>query len=432
MESPRKQQKQEEKSFKDEEMKDVEEEKVEEEKDDDDDEENKEDDYIEEDTSQSPMVIAANLTFLLSLDNKVLPSDQKRIVRDRLLKHIKEHSMSAFYTYLCSDLGWAEDSKFLETLQQNNKNDLKKLEEKVEEAKTTAGDTEVREAKLEIATYLSLAGEKQQAVDAYDDTRKITVGLGEKIDLEFAIIHLGIMWNDDKLIKEHLEKVQDMVDKGGDWERRNLLGVYRGLYCISTREFEEAAKLLLDAVATFTCYSLTDYNTFIFYTVLLSLVSQNRVTVREKVIKAPEILSVIDEIPHLRELLFSLYQCNYKLFFRSLALITPTLKRDRYLAPHVGYFLREIRIVAYSQFLQSYSSVTLESMASDFGTKVDFLDGELSRFISVGRLNCKLDKVGGIIKSTRPDKRNTEYLSLIKHGDQLLNRIQKLTKIINY
>jgi len=424
MESPRKQQKQEEKAVKDEEMEDVEEKKdsLEEEK----------DDYIEEDQSQSPMVIAANLTFLLALEDKVLPLDQKKKVKKALLRLIEKHGMSNFYTYICSDLGWSEDDEFYQKMKKKNAEDMKRLKEKVEEAEKTAGKTEVREAKLEIANHYSLVGEKQEAIDAFEETLKITVGLGEKIDLEFSMIHLGILWNDDKVIKEHIEKVQGMVDKGGDWERRNLLGVYRGLYNITTREFDEAAKLLLDAVATFTCYRLTDYNTFVFYTVLLSLVSQDRVTLRDKVIKSPEILSVVDDIPYLHQLLFSLFQCKYKEFFKALALITPSLKRDRYLSPHIGYFLREIRIVAYTQFLESYSSVTLQSMANAFGSSIVFLDRELSRFISVGRLNCKLDKVKGIIETTRPNSRNTEYLALIKHGDQLLNRIQKLTKIINY
>jgi len=427
MKSPKKQQKQEDKTTKDEDMEDVEEKSTPREV-----EKEEEDGYVEEDVSQSSMVIAANLTFLLTLDNKVLPPEQKRMVKQRLIKLIKEHNMSNFYTYLCSDLGWIENTKLCQTMKEENDKEMKKLEETVEEAKKNAGESEVREAKLEIANIQALVGEKEQAIEAFADVGKVTVGLGEKIDLEFSLIHLGIMWNDDKLVQEHIEKVQIMVDKGGDWERRNLLGVYRGLYFITTRQFKEAADLLLDAVATFTCYRLADYNTFIFYTVLLSLVSQSRVTLRDKVVKAPEILSVINDIPHLRDLLFSLYQCKYKQFFRTLALITPTMKRDRYLAPHIGYFLREIRIVAYTQFLEAYSSVTLQQMAQDFGTSVLFLDQELSRFISVGRLNCKLDKVGGVIKTTRPDSRNTEYLSLIKHGDQLLNRIQKLTKIINY
>lgn len=34
----------------------------------------------------------------------------------------------------------------------------------------------------------------------------------------------------------------------------------------------------------------------------------------------------------------------------------------------------QVRVVAYSQFLESYKSVTLESMAAAFDVGVDFLD----------------------------------------------------------
>ncbi len=54
--------------------------------------------------------------------------------------------------------------------------------------------------------------------------------------------------------------------------------------------------------------------------------------------------------------------------------ISDTIQRDRYLYPHFRHYLREIRVVAYSQFLESYKSVTLEAMARNFGVGVDFLD----------------------------------------------------------
>jgi len=90
-----------------------------------------------------------------------------------------------------------------------------------------------------------------------------------------------------------------------------------------------------------------------------------------------------------------------------------------------------MRIVAYTQILESYISVTLESMANAFGVSVAFLDRELSRFISAGRLNCKIDKVSNIVETTRPDSKNAKYLATIKQGDLLLNRIQKLSRFIN-
>ena len=45
------------------------------------------------------------------------------------------------------------------------------------------------------------------------------------------------------------------------------------------------------------------------------------------------------------------------------------------------------------QFLDSYKSVTLSSMADAFGVSVDFIDGELVEFIVAGRLPAKIDKV---------------------------------------
>jgi len=34
---------------------------------------------------------------------------------------------------------------------------------------------------------------------------------------------------------------------------------------------------------------------------------------------------------------------------------------------------------------------------------------ELSRFIAAGRLHCKIDKVGGIVETSRPDSKNWQY-----------------------
>ena len=53
------------------------------------------------------------------------------------------------------------------------------------------------------------------------------------------------------------------------------------------------------------------------------------------------------------------------------------------------------------QFLESYKSVTLKSMAESFGVSIDFIDQELADFIVAGRLPAKIDKVAGIIETNR-------------------------------
>jgi 26S proteasome regulatory subunit N7 len=62
---------------------------------------------------------------------------------------------------------------------------------------------------------------------------------------------------------------------------------------------------------------------------------------------------------------------------------------------------------------------------------VSFSLRELSHFIALGCLNCKIDKVNGVIETNRPDTKNAHYQLTIKQGDHLLNRIQKLSRVIN-
>ena len=58
----------------------------------------------------------------------------------------------------------------------------------------------------------------------------------------------------------------------------------------------------------------------------------------------------------------------------SAALEQTHLAPNRILAPHTRYYVREMRILAYNQLLESYRSLTLDSLARSFGVSVDFVD----------------------------------------------------------
>lgn len=57
-----------------------------------------------------------------------------------------------------------------------------------------------------------------------------------------------------------------------------------------------------------------------------------------------------------------------------MAALEPSLKQDWLIGPHAAYFIKEMRIRAYSQLLYSYSSLSLAVMADSFGVSVDFID----------------------------------------------------------
>jgi 26S proteasome regulatory subunit N7 len=222
-----------------------------------------------------------------------------------------------------------------------------------------------------------------------------------------------------------------LAHDGGDWDRRNRLKVYNALAKLLARDVKGAAELLVDCIATFSCNELCSYTDFLVYTILSNILHLPRPELKSKLIDGPEILSVEKDIPEVINLINALYDCDYKAYLRAMVEVYSVLLADRFLQPHAGFLMRELHVLGYKQFLDSYKSVTLDSMAASFGVTPDYLDLQLSRFIAAGRLTAKIDKYGGVVETNRPDLKNAQYRDMIHEGDLLLNRIQKLARVVD-
>jgi 26S proteasome regulatory subunit N7 len=278
---------------------------------------------------------------------------------------------------------------------------------------------------------------QDRAIAAYEELFEKTGVLGTKIDIVLAIIRMGLFYGDKLLVKKHVDRAKTLVDSGGDWDRRNRLKAYQGLYLLTVRSYNLAAPLLLDSLSTFTSYELCSYSSLVVYSVLAGSVSLKRVDFKSKVVDAPEIKAILGDgedklsalsgalsagpgadeemkdvssvtptpaktavnlttlgstsdqpevetavdFSPLAQLVSSLYTGSYRSFFGALAAVEVNfLSQDRYLYEHRGWFVREMRLRAYQQLLQSYRVVGLESMANDFGVTVDFLDRYVPSF----------------------------------------------------
>merc|ERR1712179_524289 len=210
-----------------------------------------------------------------------------------LTKAIEKDNMAKFYEECCHDLSWKMDKGMLERMKKENETQLKTLNEAIDEAETSMGETEIREANLKKAEYLSRIGDKEEAVKAFTKTYDKTVSLGQRLDLVFHNIRLGLFYIDHSLITRNLEKAKSLIEEGGDWDRRNRLKVYEGVYSMAVRDFKKAAQLFLDTISTFTSYELMDYPRFVGYTVLVCMIALPRNDLRTKVVKGSEIQEVM-------------------------------------------------------------------------------------------------------------------------------------------
>lgn len=371
----------------------------------------------------------AQQVFLLRTPD-VAAADKPKL-QQQILATIFSNGLAAFYEHLCTELGWTPDQAKLTEMQNKNAKQLEELEAKIKDAEENLGETEVRDAWHAKATFLGKVGDREAAAAAFKETEDKTASGGSKADMVFSQIRLAILYHDWLGVKKLLARAKTICEAGGDWEHKNKLKVYEGVAAMHSRDFKRAAELLLDSIATFTTSELFSYTDCVSYAVLTSLISLERVPLKSRVVDSPEIRSVIGHVPALETCLNALYDCKYKDFFKAFLGVIDMCRSDMYLHPHTRYYMRELRLVAYNQFLESYKSVTLDSMASAFDVGLPFLDSEISDFICAGRISAKIDKVGGIIETKRPDQKNALYLETIRRGDLLLNRVQKLSRVVD-
>ena len=308
---------------------------------------------------------------------------------------------------------------------------IQELQKKMEEDVDNLDEKDKAHYIFEIAKIYKEKKMMDKAIEQFKETIAQTTSFNTKIDAIFEILHIGLMDKNQDILKEYLNKCTELLKtEGGDWEKKNRLKVYEGLNFILNKNFKDAGKNFLDALMTFTSYELFDFKTFVFYTAITNIITVDRKTLKERIIDNSDVLSCINDIPHLQSFLNSFYDGEYSKFFEELYYIIEIIKKDFYLSKHYNFFINEMRIKVYSQFLQSYKTVTIENMANVFGVSTNFIDSELSNFISQGRLNAKIDKVSGIIECSHNEQNIDLYQTTIRESDILISKIHKLSKLL--
>ena len=84
--------------------------------------------------------------------------------------------------------------------------------------------------------------------------------------------------------------------------------------------------------------------------------------------KAPEVTQVLPDLPILGDLIRNLYDCRYAQLEQTHLLPLCLL------APHTQYYVREMRVKAHSQLLESYRSLAIDSLSAAFWVSVEFMD----------------------------------------------------------
>lgn len=93
------------------------------------------------------------------------------------------------------------------------------------------------------------------------------------MEILFEILLMSIEKEDIASMKKDIESCHKLVEDGADWDKKNKLKIFEGVFCILTRDFKKASDLFVSSIATFTAIELLEFKDFIFYAVVLGLLT---------------------------------------------------------------------------------------------------------------------------------------------------------------
>lgn len=382
-------------------------------------------DFEEEQVPMDPVITLLHQRHAIA--SQYTSAEEKAEAKEAILKEVFEHNMRPYWQLVCDLFAWPYDEKRANEMDKINDEKIAAIDRRLQDAQDNLGDTEIRDALQAKTDHYARIGDMENCMKFSEECFKKTLATGPRLDLCFQRIRLGIAFGDNDVAARGIQEATRLM-KGGDWERRNRLKVYEGLYHVFIRNFEKGSKLLIESLTTFSSTELLDYKQFVFIAVVTALPVLPRSELKTLIVDSPEVVSAnIGSIDHLVR---AIYQCKYKDVFPALNDVCQSMRRLVFLTTHVNYLFRELRVLAFNQFLDSYSSVTLSSMATAFGVPLNALDQMLCALISNERVACKIDRVSGSVTTYRGDNTNMQYHKIVKSGDMLLNRVQKLSRLV--
>ncbi|GAV28878.1 hypothetical protein PMKS-002356 [Pichia membranifaciens] len=233
--------------------------------------------------------------------------------------------MGPYYHYLYYDLklpGVEWDQSLYDSLVAESSKHIAEITAEIEKLdKEDESEMDILKKWTELGEYYATIGDKTNAESTLLKTIELAPSTGSKIDLYLLISRVGFFYNDAAFVKMYLDKSNALIEKGGDWERRNRYKTYNGIYLMSIRNFAEASKLLNDSLSTFTSTELTTYQDVAKYALVCGAIIFERPDLKQKLIENPEILAInstTDELLPIYNLIKSIYLTEYEKFFPAL------------------------------------------------------------------------------------------------------------------
>ena len=114
----------------------------------------------------------------------------------------------------------------------------------------------MRDAILEKAEFLSFeAKDYVESEKVFREAYQMTGGASRKMEILFEILLMNIEKEDILLIKKDIAECHKLVENKADWDKKNKLKIFEGVYCMMIKDFKKASDLFNSSYNLYSCRS---------------------------------------------------------------------------------------------------------------------------------------------------------------------------------
>ncbi|EFA79052.1 COP9 signalosome complex subunit 1 [Heterostelium album PN500] len=336
---------------------------------------------------------------------------------DRAQREIKSGQNVELYGHLISKItSLKPDFQWVDSTNKRNAQQLEKLEQDLNAAKSNMVKDAIRIAHNELGDHYYRMGDFPNALKCYVRTRDYCTTSKQILTMCFNIIRTGVDMGNFIHVINYVTKAEQTSDL--DQVSLAKLRSAMGLSNLETGKYNMAAKKFIEAPFD-NSGNLSDMispQDIAVYGGLCALATFDRAELKKKVIDHPVFRNYLELVPEIRELINDFYNSKYSSCLNYLEKLRPTLQLDIHLHDHIDKLYSKIRSKSLIQYFSPFSSIDLNTMAVAFNTNVQSLEKEISKLIMDDSISARIDSHNKRLYARKTDQRSVTFEKSLQVG----------------
>ena len=265
----------------------------------------------------------------------------------------------------------------------------------------------------DLGSHYHQIGDLSAATKAYGRMRDYCTTPAHIASMSFKIIHVSIEQGNWMAVQSNVLKIGNLNQREDEQKKAQpRLAVAMGLAQMASGNFKKAANSFLSTdprLLTEGYSEVITANDVAVYGGICALASMDRNELQSLVLENPTFRNFLELEPHIRRAVSFFCSSKYGQCLHVLEAYKTDYLLDLYLQRHVPELYYAVRSKSIVQYFIPFSCVTLDAMASAFGTTEDSIEDELVDMIERGNLEARIDTQNRVLTAKTTDARSAVH-----------------------